>query len=143
MARNVVKLDGQRLNSTPGVDGKTTLTLRVRHRTAWGARMYAQGRQVDLSSLIEPLVEELIRGKRIPWHWFNELTAPEAIDSPRIDPGATPEDTAGAEVLSTAPIGETLPTIEPVEAGAPEGRGEKGRKRAEDVMERIRRRKAG
>jgi hypothetical protein len=139
MAVNVVRRDAEKALAGISDEPKVTLTLRVKKKTAWGARMYAKGREKDLSDLIEPLIVEMIRGKRIPWAWFEELTGTEPVETPS-QAAAEARENPPVEAL---PVAEILPTPE-AETPAPKpGRGEQRRKTGREVLEKIAFRSAG
>jgi hypothetical protein len=139
MARNVVKLDAARIDAVKVDDDKVTLTLRVARKTAWGVRMYALGRGKDLSKIVEPLLVELIRGKRIPWGWYEELTASMEGESRFAETSAT----AAEPAVEPADSGETLTSADPPKPAEAENRGGETRPSIAEVAARVRRRKAG
>ncbi len=101
--------------------------------------MYAMGQHKELSRLIEPALHDLIRGKKIPWRWFEEIMEAQDVETRPVEIPAAVEEAA----VEAVPIPESLTSLDGEIAPPDEGRGEKGRKSPAEVIERIRRRKVG
>ncbi len=108
-------------------------------KLAWGLGVYSRICGQSIGELLGPAVDELLRAKRIPWSAYDE--AVEAVQARRR--GVAARQDAANDAVEAFPIGETTPAPELAEAPAGEGKTSEPRRSPAEVVERIRRRRAG
>ena len=64
-------------------EGTAVVTLTVPRRLAWGLGMRSKGERVDLGMLCFAALAALVKARRIPWSWFDEILASERQETPK------------------------------------------------------------
>jgi hypothetical protein len=121
MSRTVLKDGAARVAAGKPEEERAVITLTVSRRLAWGLRMYAKGREMDLGELCEPHLEAIVQGKRIPWAWYQEILDSERTEAPSV---TSQEIQVNPEVQPTE-TGETKPPAL-LESSAKEAGGGEG-----------------
>jgi hypothetical protein len=108
-------------------EGTCLITLTVPRRLGFGLGIYSRGLKLDLGQLCHAALASIIKGKRIPWAWFDEILASEKaggqktetqedggkpVDGP-VDPVVTVDQPPAPQATPAAGGGEGAPKYSP------------------------------